>query len=69
MAKVEAKQSLLEQQLCEALGLDPEMVQSITLRFAACNVAQADIILFPDKKHLDRLVPILKQYDLVPKEN
>lgn len=68
MAKVEGRQYLLEQQLCEALELDPKAVQSLTIRFAAGGVAQASVVLFPDKEHLDRLVRILKQYELVPKE-
>lgn len=69
MAKVEGKQFLLEQQICEALGLDPEEVYSITLRFIAGAVAQAEVVLYSNKEHLELFVPIIKQYKLVPKED
>ena len=69
MAKVEGKQHILEQQICEVLGIDPAMVRSITLRFAAHEIAQATIVIFPDKDDLNRLLPIIKEYELVPKEH
>ena len=68
MSKVEGLQYILEQQLCEALGLDPLMVKSIRLTFDVNAVAQADVVLYLDKEHLDKLFPILKQYELVPKK-
>ena len=68
MNKVEGLQYILEQQLCEALGLDAGEVRSIRLTFAANTVAQADIILFLDKEHLNKVIPILKQYELVPRK-
>ncbi len=68
MAKVEGKQYILAQKICEAFGLDPGEVISLKLTFAAGGIAQVEVVLYPDKEHLDLVVPILKQYKLVPKK-
>ena len=67
MVAVEGGRYLLESQLCKALGLDAGDIHRLTLTFQGGEVAQAEVVLFPNKEVLNNLEPIIKQYKLVPK--
>ena len=62
-----SSQFLLEERLCEALGLDSGEVTSLTLHFAAGEAPKVTAAFFINKARQELLVPILKDFKLVPK--
>ena len=51
--------------ICEALGLDPNSVSSLTLTLTAGNLPLVTVCTYADE---DRWVPILETYRLTPND-
>jgi len=53
-------------QVADALGL--ERPTDIKIHIPLDDVVLVEVKYFPDKEHMDKLIPILAKYNLVPKK-
>lgn len=53
--------------IAKALGIEADNIQSITIRMLANEVVSVDMLYYPDKKDLKKLIPVLKKYQLIEK--
>ena len=54
-------------EICEALGL--RQVKSLKLIMEACSSVRVETEFYPEDENLEKLVPILKRYNLVEEES
>jgi len=65
MATVEKETITPEVAICGALGLNPNEVTSLVIRFVAGNIAVVDAGFIPSSEHLKGIVGTLKRFKLV----
>jgi hypothetical protein len=55
------------EEICDALGLDSDMVKSIDIHIAADAIVTATIESYLNRDDIQELVLVLKKYELVEK--
>jgi hypothetical protein len=48
--------------ICDALGLDPDMVRSVTIKFEVPSLVIAEVEQFIDKEQSEKLMKVLNAY-------
>lgn len=55
-------------EIAKALGIEADNIQSVTLRMRAGEIVSVDMLYFPKKEDLKKLIPVLMKYQLVEKK-
>jgi hypothetical protein len=55
--------------ICEALGIDPTITKSLTIRLAAQEAARVEVVQFVANGEGGKLAEVLKRYTLTESEH